>query len=77
MGVKIIGLDKMQKQLKEVERVMEVLNGSYDVCFDVNDFSSIENVIQEVYFMVDECVFGYVINFMVSLLIEYMKENLC
>lgn len=31
MGVKITGLDKMQKQLKEVERATEALNGSYDV----------------------------------------------
>lgn len=28
MGVKITGLDKMQKQLKEVERATEALNGS-------------------------------------------------
>lgn len=31
MSVKITGLDKMQKQLKEVERATEALNGSYDV----------------------------------------------
>lgn len=30
MSVKITGLDKMQKQLKEVERATEALNGSYD-----------------------------------------------
>ncbi|MGV5872282.1 hypothetical protein ACVN3F_24390 [Escherichia coli] len=34
MSVKITGLDKMQKQLKEVERATEALNGSYDVHFD-------------------------------------------
>ncbi|MCZ6191869.1 hypothetical protein O5161_24880, partial [Escherichia coli] len=37
MSVKITGLDKMQKQLKEVERATEALNGSYDVHFDAND----------------------------------------
>lgn len=47
MGVKITGLDKMQKQLKEVERATEALNGSYDVRFDANDPSSIENAIQK------------------------------
>lgn len=36
MSVKITGLDKMQKQLKEVERATEALNGSYDVHFDAN-----------------------------------------
>ncbi|MCV8259059.1 hypothetical protein ODR93_26230, partial [Escherichia coli] len=48
MSVKITGLDKMQKQLKEVERATEALNGSYDVHFDANDPVSIENAIQEV-----------------------------
>lgn len=43
MSVKITGLDKMQKQLKEVERATEALNGSYDVHFDANDPVSIEN----------------------------------
>lgn len=42
MSVKITGLDKMQKQLKEVERATEALNGSYDVHFDANDPVSIE-----------------------------------
>ncbi|MES1795100.1 hypothetical protein ABUU53_26880 [Escherichia coli] len=56
MSVKITGLDKMQKQLKEVERATEALNGSYDVHFDANDPVSIENAIQEAYSMV-YCVF--------------------
>ena len=47
MSVKITGLDKMQKQLKEVERATEALNGSYDVHFDANDPVSIENAIHE------------------------------
>ena len=76
MGVKITGLDKMQKQLKEVERATEALNGSYDVRFDANDPSSIENAIQEAYSMVDERASGYATNPMVSPLIEHMKENL-
>nr|QHO47752.1 hypothetical protein [Salmonella enterica subsp. enterica serovar Typhi] len=54
MSVKITGLDKMQKQLKEVERATEALNGSYDVHFDANDPVSIENAIQEAYSMVYE-----------------------
>ncbi|EJH8004207.1 hypothetical protein NF315_004633 [Salmonella enterica] len=76
MGVKITGLDKMQKQLKEVERATEALNGSYDVRFDANDPCSIENAIQEAYSIVDERASGYATNPMVSSLIECMKENL-
>ena len=30
MGVKITGIDELQKQLREVERASEALNGSYD-----------------------------------------------
>ncbi|EOJ5546041.1 hypothetical protein ACKKCY_004757 [Escherichia coli] len=76
MSVKITGLDKMQKQLKEVERATEALNGSYDVHFDANDPVSIENAIQEAYSMVYERASGYATNPMVSPLIEHMKENL-
>ncbi|MCZ5033209.1 hypothetical protein O5906_24890 [Escherichia coli] len=75
MSVKITGLDKMQKQLKEVERATEALNGSYDVHFDANDPVSIENAIQEAYSMVYERASGYATNPMVSPLIEHMKEN--
>ncbi|EKL5173789.1 hypothetical protein PR666_004886 [Escherichia coli] len=62
MSVKITGLDKMQKQLKEVERATEALNGSYDVHFDANDPVSIENAIQEAYSMVYERASGYATN---------------
>ncbi|ELQ6019448.1 hypothetical protein R2217_000372 [Cronobacter turicensis] len=54
MDFKIRGLDNIQKQLKEVERATEALNGSYDVRFNANDPNSIENAIQEAYSMVDE-----------------------
>ena len=76
MGVKISGLETMQKQLKEVEKATEALNGSYDVHFDANDPVSIENAIQEAYSMVHERASGYATNPMVSPLIEGMKENL-
>ncbi|WP_311236817.1 hypothetical protein [Escherichia coli] len=67
MSVKITGLDKMQKQLKEVERATEALNGSYDVHFDANDPVSIENAIQEAYSMVYERASGYATNPMVRI----------
>ncbi|WP_162720955.1 hypothetical protein [Escherichia coli] len=35
MSVKITGLDKMQKQLKEVERATEALNGSYEALLQI------------------------------------------
>jgi len=76
MGVKITGIDKLQKQLKEVEKATEALNGSYDVRFDANDPASIENAIQEAYNLVDERAASYATNPMVSPLIEHMKENL-
>jgi hypothetical protein len=76
MGVKITGIDKMKKQLKEVEEATEALNGSYDVRFDANDPASIENAIQEAHSMVDERASAYATNPMVSPLIEHMKENL-
>lgn len=76
MGVKISGLEAMQKQIKDVERATEALNGSYDVHFDANDPVSIENAIQEAYSIVDERVSGYTANPMVSPLIEHTKENL-
>ena len=60
MSVKITGIDKLQKQLKEVEDATEALNGSYDVHFDANDPASIENAIQEANSMVDERSSRYV-----------------
>lgn len=76
MGVKITGIDNLQKQLKEVEKVTEALNGSYDLRFDVNDPVSIENAIQDACSMVDERASGYANNPMVTPLIEHAKENL-
>lgn len=76
MGVKISGLEKMHKQIKDVERATGALNGSYDVHFDANDPVSIENAIQEAYSMVDERASGYATNPMVGPLVEHMKENL-
>ncbi|MEJ5174611.1 hypothetical protein [Erwinia sp. MYb416] len=76
MSVKITGIDKLQKQLKEVEDATEALNGSYDVHFDANDPASIENAIQEANSMVDERSSRYVNNPMVTSIIESMKENL-
>ncbi|WP_368928795.1 hypothetical protein [Mixta calida] len=76
MGVKITGIDKLQKQLKEVEETTEALNGSYPVRFDANDPVSIETAIQEAYSMVNERASRYATNPMISPLIEAMKENL-
>lgn len=76
MGVRISGINKLQKQLKEVEDAAETLNGSYDVRFDANDPVSIETAIQEACSMVEERATRYVNNPMVSPLIESMKENL-
>lgn len=76
MGVKITGIDKLQKKLKEVEETTEALNGSYPVRFDANDPVSIETAIHEAYSLVDERASRYATNPMISPLIEAMKENL-
>ncbi|ENL7625498.1 hypothetical protein DW209_21660 [Enterobacter hormaechei] len=76
MGVKITGLDKMQKQIKEVKRATEVLNGSYDVHFDANDPASIENAIQLACSMVEERALPYAGNSWVNPIVEIAKENL-
>lgn len=76
MGVKITGIDKLRKQLKEVEKATEALNGSYDVRFDANDPASIENAIQEAYSLLNERTSVYATNPMVTPLIEQMKESL-
>lgn len=76
MGVKISGLDKMQKQLKEVEEAADTLNGSYPVSFDANDPVSIETAIQEACSMLDERASRYAANPMISPMIEVMKEDL-
>ncbi|MEN4797918.1 hypothetical protein [Pantoea agglomerans] len=76
MSVKITGIDKLQKQLKEVADATEALNGSYDVRLDANDPASIEYAIHEAYGMVDERASRYAGNPMVIPIIEGMKENL-
>ena len=76
MVVKITGIDNLKKQLREVEKATEALNGSYDIRFDANDPVSIENAIQDTCRMVDERASGYANNPMVTPLIEHMKENL-
>lgn len=76
MGVKITGIDKLQKQLKEVEEAADTLNGSYPISFDANDPVSIETAIQEAYSMLDERASRYATNPMISPMIEAMKENL-
>ncbi|MFO5788421.1 hypothetical protein [Klebsiella pneumoniae] len=76
MGVKITGIDKLQKQLKEVEEAAETLNGSYPVSFDANDPVSIETAIQEAYSMLEERASRYAANPMISPMIEAMKEDL-
>ena len=73
MGVKITGIDKLQKQLKEAA---ETLNGSYPVSFDANDPVSIETAIQEAYSMLEERASRYAANPMISPMIEAMKEDL-
>lgn len=76
MGIKISGIDKLQKQVKEAEDAAETLSGDYNVRFDANDPVSIENSIQEACDMLDERASRYLNNPFVTSMIESMKDNL-
>lgn len=72
--IKIEGLDKLQRQLKDAERAFQELDGEMgSVTFDPNDPASIEQAIQEMTRMIDERVGGYLSNPIVGPLVDEMK----
>lgn len=74
--MKISGLDKLEKQLKELEKAMEELNGELgQVQFDVNDPSSIEDAIQHSHTLIEDKIGQYSSNPMVNSIIEQAKES--
>ncbi|MBG2710455.1 hypothetical protein I4558_02680 [Proteus mirabilis] len=74
--MKNTSIDKLQKQIKEVEHATVALDGSYNVNYDANDLASIENAIQEACSLVDERASQYQTNPLVIPIIERVKENL-
>lgn len=74
--IKMTGLDKLQKQLKEAEDVLSQLDGELGtVKFNPSDATSIEAAIQSVEEMIDERLGSYADNPVIGPLAEQMKEK--
>ena len=74
--LKINGLDKLQKELKQAEQALNELDGELGVVnFDPHEPTSIEAAIQSVIRMIDNRVEPYVDNPIVESLAEQMKES--
>ena len=70
------GLDKLQKNFKDVEHALSELDGELGVVnFDPYDPASIESAIQSVNLMIDERLAEYSSNAIVGPLAEQMKEK--
>jgi hypothetical protein len=74
--LKITGLDKLQKELKEAEQALNALDGELGVVnFDPQDPASIEAAIQSVNRMIDNSIESYADSPIVGSLAEQMKES--
>nr|WP_320115654.1 hypothetical protein [uncultured Desulfuromonas sp.] len=74
--LKITGLDKLQKELKEAEKALNELEGELGVVnFSPHDPASIEAAIQSVNRMIDSRVEPHADNPIVGSLADQMKEN--
>jgi len=73
--LKIKGLDKLQRDVKEAQRALKDIDGEMgSVHFDPNDPASIEAAIQKVNQMVDQRTALYSSNPFIKPFIEQMKE---
>ena len=74
--LKVTGLDKLQKELKDAKRILSELDGELGVVkFNPNDPASIESAIQTVNHMIDERIDGCSTNSIVGSLAQQMKET--
>lgn len=74
--LKITGLDKLQKDLKEAERALGELDGELGIInFNPNAPSSIEAALQSVEQMIDERIGKYSSNPIIGPLADDMKEK--
>ncbi|ODB44945.1 hypothetical protein BB427_00715 [Pseudoalteromonas sp. BMB] len=74
--LKITGLDKLQKELKEITQALNQLDGDLGaVSFDPHDPMSIEAAIQSVNQIVDNRIESYTDNPFVGSLAEKMKNQ--
>lgn len=73
--LKITGIDKLQKELKQAEQALSELDGELGVVkFDPHEPSSIEAAIQSVNQMIDNRIEPYIDNPIVGPLAVQMKE---
>lgn len=74
--VRITGLDKLQKELKQAQQALNELDGELCVVnFDPNDPASIEAAIQSVIRLIDSRVEPFANNPIVRSLADQMKES--
>ena len=74
--VKITGIDKLQKELKQAQQALNDLDGELCVVnFDPNDPASIEAAIQSVIRIIDSRIEPYADNPIVGSFAEQMKES--
>jgi len=74
--VKITGLDKLQRQLKDAQTVLAALDGDIgQVSFDPQDEASIAAAIQEMERMIDSRVGPYANNPIVAPLVAQSKKS--
>ncbi|MDI5936361.1 hypothetical protein [Halomonas kalidii] len=74
--LKITGLNKLQKELKEAEQALSQLDGELGVVnFDPDDPASIEAAIQSVIRIIDSRIEPYADNPIVGSLADQMKES--
>lgn len=73
--LKITGIDKLQKELKQAEQALSELDGELGVVkFDPHEPASIEAAIQSVNQMIDNRIEPYIDNPIVGPLAVQMKE---
>lgn len=74
--IKITGLDKLQKDLKDAGRALERLNGRIaDLRFDPSDPASVNAAVRKMERAIDQKVASYRGNPLVAELVKGMKAN--
>jgi hypothetical protein len=74
--MKITGLDKLTKQLKDAQRAFAEIDGELgSVSFDTNDPASIEHAIKNMEALVDARLCDYEDNPLVAPIAKQMKES--
>jgi len=76
MKVKIEGLDKLQRDLKDAERALNALDGTIATLkFNPEDSQSVKNAVRQMETAIDSKIARYRGNALVSQLAQAMKEQ--